>query len=62
MIYSEVFDALPDYAKDAVYRRLFDVLSGKDTSEAFARLSKQDRSAIFEIVRDTKHGLPAYWK
>ena len=39
MIYSEVFDALPDYAKDAVYRRLFDVLIGKDTSESFARHS-----------------------
>ena len=32
MIYSEAFDAMPDTAKDRVYRRLFEVLSGEDKS------------------------------
>ena len=36
MIYSEAFDAMPDTAKDRVYRRLFEVLSGEDKSEKLA--------------------------
>ncbi len=62
MIYDPSFDALPEVAKQQVYRKLFDVLSGKDTSERFARLTPQDRQAILEIVRDTKPGLPDYWR
>ena len=61
MIYSAQFDALPDVAKAMVYRRLYDVLSGKDTSPAFQRLTAADRQAILEIVRETKKDLPKYW-
>ena len=62
MIYSEAFDAMPDFAKDLVYRRLYDVLSGKDNSPKFARLSAEDRAAALDILRDTKPNLPPYWK
>ncbi len=62
MIYSELFDNMPELARQHVYRRLYDVLSGKDTSPAFARLSSEDRRALIEIVRDTKKNLPDYWK
>jgi hypothetical protein len=58
LIYSEAFDGLPKPAKDVVYRRLWEVLSGKDQSSAFAHLSSEDRQAILEILRDTKPGLP----
>ena len=58
MIYSPLFDALPAAAKDAVYARLWDILSGKDRDNRYARLSPADRSAIIEILRDTKKGLP----
>ena len=61
MIYSEIFDAMPAPARDRVYQRLFDVLSGKDQSPKFAHISDADRSAILEIVRDTKAGVPDYW-
>lgn len=61
MIYSELFDNMPQNARDRIYQRLYDVLSGKDTDPKFGRLSAADRSAILEIVRDTKKGLPAYW-
>ena len=61
MIYSEIFDAMPAPARDRVYQRLFDVLSGKDQSPKFAHISDTDRSAILEIVRDTKPGVPDYW-
>jgi hypothetical protein len=62
MIYDPAFDALPDAAREQVYRKLFDVLTGKDTSPRFARLSAEDRRAILEILRNTKPDLPAYWR
>jgi hypothetical protein len=62
IIYSEVFDALPAEVKDYVLRRLWEVLSGQDTSKEFAHLSAADRSAILEILRETKPNLPYYWR
>ena len=61
MIYTPAFDALPDFARARVYQRLYEVLSGKDPSKKFAKLSPEDRSAVLEIVRETKPNLPAYW-
>ena len=61
LIYSESFESLPDEARDRTYRRLFEVLSGTDRSEPFQHLSDSDRTAILEIIRETKSGLPAYW-
>jgi hypothetical protein len=62
VIYSEAFDALPAPVKDYVLRRLWEVLSGKDTSKEFAHLSAKDRRAIVDILRETKSNLPDYWK
>jgi len=62
LIYSEAFDNLPEQARERIYRRLWDVLTGKDTSSAYAHLSTEDRMAILEILTDTKSGLPEYWK
>jgi len=62
LIYSPAFDALPDAVREQIYQRLYDVLSGKDKREKFARLSPSDRRAILEIVRETKPTVPAYWK
>jgi len=61
MIYSPAFDALPDLAKTQVYQRIYDVLTGKDSSAEFKRLTAEDRRTILEIVRETKPGLPKYW-
>ena len=61
MIYSPSLDALPDVAKTQVYQRIYDVLTGKDSSADFNRLTAEDRLAILEIVRETKAGLPKYW-
>jgi hypothetical protein len=62
MIYSKQFDGLPVVAKDAVYRRMWGILSGQVRDKKYSRLSLADRSAIVEILRDTKSGLPAYFK
>jgi hypothetical protein len=62
MIYSDAFDAMPSLAKDAVYRRLWKVLSGQERSKPYADLSVTDRRAIVDILRETKKGLPDYFK
>ncbi len=62
MIYTPAFDALPDIAKTAVYERMWDVLSGAETSAPYDRLSRADRQAVIEILRDTKPDLPAYYQ
>ena len=61
MIYSPVFDALPDPVRDRVLRRVQEVLTGKDHSEPFQHLSAADRLAILEILTDTKPNLPVWW-
>lgn len=62
MIYAANFDAMPDAARDRVYRRLYEILTGKDASKQYAKLTSDDRRAIFEILVDTKPALPAYWR
>ena len=62
LIYSEAFDAIPQPAKDYVYRRMFEVLSGREQGSEFAALSAEDRRAILEILVATKPGVPAEWK
>ncbi len=62
LIYSDAFDALPEPAKSYVYGRLLDVLTDRDQSADFARLTAEDRRAIFEILLATKPGLPDAWR
>lgn len=62
LIYSESFDALPDPAREYVYHRLLEVLSGQDSSPDFARLTAADRQAVVEILLDTKANLPQEWR
>jgi hypothetical protein len=59
LIYSEAFEQLPVEVKQPVYRRLFDVLAGRDTSDEFSTLAPEDRQAIREILTETKPDLRA---
>jgi hypothetical protein len=61
LIYSTAFDALPPEMKEYVYSRLWDVLSGKDTSDDFVHLKATDGQNILEILRATKTDLPKTW-
>ena len=61
LIYSQAFDAIPKPARDYLYQRLWEVLTGADNSKDFRSLSRQDRQAVLEILRDTKKDLPSYW-
>jgi hypothetical protein len=62
MIYSPAFDALPAELKDAIYRRLWQVLSGGEKAAKYTWLEPADRRTIIEILRDTKRGLPDYFQ
>jgi hypothetical protein len=61
MVYSAAFDAMPEYVRERVYQRLYDVLTGKDHGAANAHLSADDRRNVLEILRETKPNLPPYW-
>jgi hypothetical protein len=61
LIYSEPFDGLPESAKSAVYQRIWNVLNGQVAGDRYRSLSVDDRTAIIEILRETKKDLPPYW-
>jgi hypothetical protein len=52
MIYADAFNALPPQARDAIYERMWQVLSKPSA----------DHRAVIEILRDTKPDLPAYFQ
>ena len=62
MIYTPAFDALPAPALDAIYRRMWAILSGDEQGRPYDRLSEADRRAVVEILIDTKPGLPEYFR
>jgi hypothetical protein len=62
MIYSRAFDELPPEVRDAIYRRLWDILSGNVADARYANLLLADRAAIVEILAATKNGLPSYFR
>lgn len=62
MIYTPTFEGLPAEAKDAIYRRMWEVLSGHEKDARYDRMSADDRRAIVEILRDTKKDLPPYFQ
>ena len=62
MIYDASFDALPPVAKDAVYQRLWRILSGQVRGTEYAHLTLGVRQAIVEILKSTKKDLPSYFQ
>ena len=62
MIYSPAFDGLPGAIRDAIYARMWEVLSGKDRDPKYATLTPQSRADIVGILLDTKPGLPPYFQ
>jgi hypothetical protein len=61
MIYSAVFDSLPAAVKSAIYRRVWQILSGAEKSTKYAHLALSDRRAVVEILRETKPDLPDFF-
>jgi hypothetical protein len=59
MIYSAAFRALPVEVRQAVYRRVWEILSRSDANPKYARFPEVDRRAIVEILRETKGDWPS---
>jgi len=59
LIYSRAFDELLPSAKQAIYARMSEVLSGRERAPKYAKLSSADRQAISEILHDTKIDIAA---
>jgi hypothetical protein len=62
MIYSAAFNALSAKTKDAIYKRMWLILSGDEKDEKYAWLDLADRRAIIEILRETKPELRQYFR
>jgi hypothetical protein len=54
LIYSDSFNALPAAVKQYVFRRVREITDGKNADPRFAHLTAEDRTAIREILEDTK--------
>lgn len=62
MVYSQAFDNLNPAAKERVWRRLYDLLSGNDRSPDAPHIDPGGGSAAIAILAATRQGLPDYWK
>jgi hypothetical protein len=61
LIYSEAFDSLPKPASDEVFRQLWAALTGQRRDAKFSAIPEADRTAVLDILRQTKPGLPEYF-
>jgi hypothetical protein len=61
MVYSDLFDGLPAPISERVYRRLYDVLTVRETGGKYGALPAAERQTLLEILIDTKPNLPDYW-
>ncbi len=62
LIYSRSWDAFPAQFREVLYRRLFTILTAAEPVKGYEHLSAGERRDILEILRETKEGLPDYWK
>jgi hypothetical protein len=62
LIYSRTWDSLPAKFLEILYRRLHEILSAEKPVNGYKHLSPAERRDILTILRETKPGLPDYWK
>jgi len=62
LIYSSAFNKLPNEMKDYLWQELWEILANNKKAEEYAYLTPEDRTAIIEILRETKaNDLPECW-
>jgi hypothetical protein len=54
LVYSAAFDGLPQEMKNYLWMRLEEILNGREPTEPYASMAASDRTAVLEILRDTK--------
>jgi len=59
-IYTPGFDGLPDVMKTYLYRRMDEILTGKDQSRLYKDMDPTDRKNVLEILLDTKPDFKAW--
>ena len=62
MVYSEAFDNLPKALKNAIYRRMIEILGSDNPPKEFAHLSRAERKSIRQILLGTHDGFAAAWQ
>ncbi len=62
LVYSSQFDALPDSVRDRVLRRVYNLVGQRSKPDSRGSPAAADRTAILEILRETKSNLPEYWR
>ncbi len=62
MVYSEAFDSLPPVLRETILNRLGTILTVEKPAEPFNHLPAAERTAIREILQETKTGLPGTWQ
>ncbi len=61
LIYSDTFQSLPAIFQEAVFERLYTVLTTNELNEDFLHLSAKDKKAVYEILKATLPNLPNFW-
>jgi hypothetical protein len=61
LVYTPAFDALPELQLEYLAQRMWQVLTGQDPTGRFTHLTDKDRTAIREILRETKPEFTRRW-
>lgn len=61
LIHSPAIDELPAPVRDVFWHELWEILHGRDVGRDFSHLTRDDRTAILEILRETRSNLPDFW-
>ena len=54
LVYSPSFDNMPEVMRQFVWKRLDEILSGRDRTGLYESMSDGDRRAVMEILLETK--------
>ncbi|MEX2473415.1 MAG: hypothetical protein WEA34_14595 [Gemmatimonadota bacterium] len=60
LVYSDAFERLPRLVKEPFYRRVAEILDGRDLTGEFDHLTPEDLGAVREILLETKPEFAAY--
>jgi hypothetical protein len=60
LVYSPAFDGLPKEMRNYLWMRLEQILTGRQPNEPYANMAESERTAVLEILRDTKPEFKAW--
>lgn len=62
MIYSSLWDGMPAIFRQSVYAKMWDALQDDSHDPIAIHLPASERRSIRQIIKETRTGLPAFWK